>query len=335
MSRVFVHGSGAVSPAGWGTSALMKALDESAALPTQELSGAGKTFRVRNAPTPSPRPACLAHPRLRRVSAISQYATAAAFEALGDLRKPEHRLGIVVGVHAASIRYSERFYGDVLRDPATAPPVLFPETVINAPASHLAASLGSTHITYSVLGDQTAFVQALLIGAGWLADDRADIVLVIGAEETDWTVSASANLFSRDVICAEGAGALCLMREPSSIELESISDPALFSGRQKREPAAKQIASEFLPGVTNDLLCDGITGSHRWDAAESTAWREWAGARLSPKRILGEGLSAATAWQFVAAAERLRAQKHPAAVISAIGSNQQAIAGRLRFNEQN
>ena len=46
--------------------------------------------------------------------------------------------------NTASIRYSERFFGEVLENPATASPMLFPETVMNAPASHMAAYLGCT-----------------------------------------------------------------------------------------------------------------------------------------------------------------------------------------------
>jgi hypothetical protein len=331
VSSIFVRGCGAVSPAGWGVAALIDALDKRAEIPPQPLPSPTKQFTVRTVPAPNPRPAFLAHPRLRRASVISQYATAAALEALGNLRGPEHRLGIVVGVHAASIRYSEKFFFEVLRDPTTASPLLFPETVINAPASHLAANINATHLTYSVLGDQTAFIQALAVAAGWLTNDRVDIALVVSAEETSWTVSAAANFFSRQVICSEGAGALCLMRDSgeNSIELTSITDPVLFTDHN-RDRATQKIAAQFLPGSRDDMLCDGRTGSARWDAAESRAWREWQGSTLSPREILGEGLSAATAWQFIAAVERLRSNRARTAVISAAGSNQQAIAARLQ-----
>ena len=330
MSRVFIRGLGAVSPAGWGVPALLSALENKSQLPTQTVAAPGRKFDIRTVPTPNPRPAFLAHPRLRRASAISQFATAAALEALGNLRAPNQRLGIVVGVHAASIRYSEKFFSEVLRDPSTASPLLFPETVINAPASHLAANLNSTHLTYSVLGDQTAFFQALLVSAGWLATNRADIVLAIGAEETAWTVSATANFFSRKVICAEGAGALCLTREPDddAIELTAITDPAVYTDHN-RTRAARQVASNFLPGSDRELLCDSRAGAHRWDSAEAAAWQNWRGQTLSPRATLGEALSAATAWQFIAAAEHLRSGRAQTAIISAAGSNHQAIAARL------
>jgi 3-oxoacyl-(acyl-carrier-protein) synthase len=308
----------------------MQALENRPTLPTQSISAPGRQFTIRTVPAPNPRPACLTHPRLRRASAISQYATAAAVEALGSIRAPEHRLGIVVGVHAASIRYSEKFFAEVLRDPATASPLLFPETVINAPASHLAANISSTHLTYSVLGDQTAFFQALAVAAGWLANNRADVVLAIAAEETAWTVSATANFFSKKVICSEGAGALCLIRDPDehAIELTAITDPAVFTSHD-RPRAAANIAAQFLPGSPGQLLCDSRTGAARWDSAETRAWKNWQGTTISPREIFGEGLSAATAWQFIAAVEHLRAKKSAAAIVNTAGSNQQAIAARL------
>lgn len=331
MSRIFIRGCGAVSPAGWGVPALTNALETRSVPPLQTLPTPTRQFSVRTVPTPNPRPAFLAHPRLRRASAISQYATAAAIEALGNLRAPEQRLGIVVGVHAASIRYSEKFLSEVLRDPATASPLLFPETVINAPASHLAANINATHLTYSVLGDQTAFFQALAVGAGWLAQNRVDIALVISAEETAWTVSAAANFFSREVVCSEGAGALCLTREPgeNSVELTAITDPAVFT-HHNRTFATQKIAAEFLPGSADELLCDSRTGAHRWDRAETEAWHGWRGPTISPRGILGEGLSAATAWQFIAAVDSLQRGVAKSAVISGAGSNQQAIAARLQ-----
>ena len=325
---VFIRGMGAVSPAGWGVPALLKALDEKPEISTQPLN----QFKVRTVPAPTTRSPAMSHPRLRRASSISQFASAAAHEALGNLPREGKRIGIVVGVHAASIRYSDRFFGEVLRDPATASPLLFPETVINAAASHLAASLGATHLSYSVLGDQTAFLQALLVGAGWLEDDRADLVLVIGSEETDWTVSAAANFFSRNLICSEGAGAICLSREPGegpAVELESISNPHLYSGAVNRVEAARQMAHELLPANDNEILADSRTGCRRWDSAENAAWVDWKGDSISPRKVLGEALSAATAWQFIAATNQLTSGRAQRAIISSVGSNQQAIGARL------
>jgi hypothetical protein len=81
--------------------------------------------------------------------------------------------------------------------------------------------------------------------------------------------------------------------------------------------------------MKKELLCDGLQGVARLDSAEQEAWRDWTGARLSPKRVLGEGLMAAAGWQCVAAVDALQRKVHRAAVVSVVGSNQQAIAARF------
>ena len=70
MSRILVGGWGAVSPAGWGVPAMRAALEQGAPLPVESLAwpGSERTLSVRAVPAPSPRPAFLGHPRLRRAS---------------------------------------------------------------------------------------------------------------------------------------------------------------------------------------------------------------------------------------------------------------------------
>jgi hypothetical protein len=83
-----------------------------------------------------------------------------------------------------------------------------------------------------------------------------------------------------------------------------------------------------------ELLCDGLSDSPRTDAAERAAWCDWAGPRLSPKRVLGEGLMAAAAWQCVAACDLVSAGRFPAANVSLVGSNQQAMGARFKQDRQ-
>ncbi len=78
-----------------------------------------------------------------------------------------------------------------------------------------------------------------------------------------------------------------------------------------------------------ELLCDGLGNSPRADAPELAAWRDWTGPRISPKRILGEGLMATAAWQCVAACDAVASGRFAAANVSLVGSNQQAIGARF------
>ena len=205
MTRIFVHGLGAVSPAGWGVGPLREALHKGQPIPVQEVAAPGDgRLRVRPVPPPPQRPPFLAHPRLRRSSIISQHVVGAALEALGGDANRNQRLGILVCLMSGCVTYCRRFFEEVLTDPVMASPLLFPETVFNASASHLAAYLNSPQVSYTLVGDDSAFVQGLATGAGLLLDGRLDGCLVIGAEETDWIVAGSLRLFSPGSIQAGG-----------------------------------------------------------------------------------------------------------------------------------
>ena len=83
------------------------------------------------------------------------------------------------------------------------------------------------------------------------------------------------------------------------------------------------------------LLCDGLGNSPRADGPELAAWRDWPGPRLSPKRILGEGLMAVPAWQCVAACDALANNRFKTATVSLVGFNQQAIGAKFRAINSN
>jgi len=338
MSRIFVAGIGAVSPAGWNVSALRDALEKNEPLPVQSLPRPGwdEPLRTRLVPNPPVRPEFLAHPRLRRTSPITHYAASAALEALAGLRAnpaaKNSRLGIVVCLQSGCVQYSCRFYDETLKNPATASPLVFPETVYAAPASHVAALLENVVLAYSLVGDPSAFLQGVALGVQWLEENRVDAALVIGAEETNWITADALWHLDRRAIVTAGAGALCLCREAklsSGVELAAITDAHTFSARQSRTQSAQAMRQQFGKKSPGELLCDGIGDSRRTDAAELAAWRDWAGPRVSPKKILGEGLMAAAAWQCVAACDAVAGGKFAAANASLVGSNQQAIGARF------
>ena len=356
MSRIFVAGLGAVSPAGWNVAALREALQQGEPLPVQTLARPGweRPLPVRLVPNPPMRPEFLTHPRLRRTSPSTHYVVATALEATAGLRanaNPGLRLGLVVCLQSGCVNYSCRFYEETLKDPATASPLLFPETVYAAPASHLAAVLGNISLASSLVGDPATFLQGLSLGAQWLEENRVDACLVIGAEETNWILADALWHLERPAILTAGAGALCLCRNSewsAGVELAAITDAHTYSTRNRRTPAARAMREQLgapasgrpvasrqnrkiagrMPALP-ELLCDGIGNSPHADAAELSAWRDWTGPRLSPKRILGEGLMAAAAWQCVAACDAVAGEQFTAANVSLVGSNQQAIGARF------
>ena len=274
MSRVFVHGVGAVSPAGWGVPALRAALEKNLPLPTSPLARPGwdKLIFVRAVPPPSARPEFLAHPRLRRASAAAQHVVAAALEALGPdakrVQRGELRLGVIVCIMAGCVTYSRRFYEEVLKNPPTASPLIFPETVFNAPASHLAAFLNSGGINYTLVGDDGAYLQGLALAAQWLALGQADACVVVGAEELDWIVADAVRHFHRATVHAAGAGAVYLRREVASEnhpELAVVTDSFLFTKKQDRAAAARKMREQLSPadGGRCEQTCHGTGAVHR------------------------------------------------------------------------
>src|SRR5207247_6729603 len=98
------------------------------------------------------------HPRLRRASVISRFAAAAGFEALKNAgvnvdEKTAERIALVFAISNGGVIYTKRFYRSIVEsDAQSASPLLFPETVFNAPASHLAAILGVTGAVYTLVG---------------------------------------------------------------------------------------------------------------------------------------------------------------------------------------
>ena len=334
--RIFVTGCGAVSPAGWGVPALRDALSHGQPLPDQPLArpSPGRPLRARLVPPPNPRPAFLAHPRLRRTTPITHYAAAAALEAAAPLapKSASLRLGIIVCLQSGCVQFSCRFFDETLKDPATASPLVFPETVYAAPASHIAALFESVVLACTLVGDPACFLQGAALGAQWLRENSVDACLLVGAEETNWIVADALWRLDRPAVIAGGAGALCLTRAASPrplAELLCITDAYTYTAGRNRSEAARAMRAQLPGDPALELLCDGLSAGGRADAAEASAWNDWSGARLSPKRVLGEGLIASAAWQCVAACDALAGGHFAAADISLVGSNQQAIGARF------
>lgn len=338
MSRVFIHGLGAVSPAGWGVAALSEAVRRNIPLPATELlrPGWSRPLNVRNVPAPTERPAFMAHPRLRRCSSITQHAVGAACEALGTdlplVQSGQLRVALVICAMSGCVTYSRRFYEEVLNDPSLASPLLFPETVFNAPGSHLAAFLNSRAPSSTLVGDETTFLQGLTLAAQWLEQGDADGCLVLGLEEADWLSADALRHFSRSAVHAGGAGAVYLRagsQPANAVELDAITDVTTFPAETFRAAAAARIREQLPSGNADELLCLSSRNDTTTNDVEDQAWQDWSGERIAPKRVLGEAFTAAAAWQCVAACDALSRGIANAAIISVLGTNQTAAGARF------
>lgn len=336
MSRpVCITGAGAVSPAGWGVAALLQVLRSGdRIIPSLlERPGAGSMTRTPVLRVPAAGATTPKFARLRRTSAISKFAAAAASEALGEERlariaEENLRVGVIFTVTNGCVNYSGRFFGEVLADPATASPILFPETVFNAPSSHLSAMIRSTAPNDTLIGDSTGFFTGVDLAAEWITRGDVDGCLVVSAEEIDWLSAEGLRHYSRSYLPSEGAAAIYLEAADGPVKLLRLPDPVSLAANS-RSDAARKVREKLAPDDDGQtLLVDGRAGVRRYDLPEAIAWADWTGPRWSPRMVLGEGMGVSSALQIVAAVAAVRSGDFQKAVITATGANQQA-AGLL------
>ncbi len=268
-------------------------------------------------------------PRLRRASGISLLAAAAAQTAIAASSiTPGSRTALVLGVSSGCAHYTRRFYEQIVKTGAnTASPLLFPETVHNAPASHLAAILRLDGATYTLIGDATIGLQALHFANQLLAMGDADQVIVAAAEELDWILAEGHHVWrltSRDGKCrphhgggtllAEGAAAIVLTAGGSGIKVTTAPGSTVAC----RRTAASAFANALAPfrDKKPDCVIDGADGT--W--IDLILARAEAPRRISPKATIGNALGASALQQVVIAAS----QPVGAALITALGWNQHA-----------
>ena len=270
------------------------------------------------------------HPRLRRASAISRFAAAAGIDALAEGRSTigeidAERMALVFAVSNGGVVYTKRFYHNVVESGAqSASPLLFPETVFNAPASHLAAILGITGASYTLVGDGAVGVLAMKMASDLLDNGALEYCLVVGAEEADWLLCDAYHKWRlikreppiepfheppRGTILSEGAGAVLLARE-GAVQIDAIDAGANFS--QRRE--AKEIVRRILHDLADEHACVLASANGTFvDLAERNAIkRELPGALVySAKPALGESVGASGLWQTIAGAQALRTKRLP------------------------
>ena len=322
--RIRIAGAGAVSPAGWGVRHLLDVCDaDNARCETSLLERGDVISPVMRVPA-APPGVVPRLPRLRRVSPITKFAAAAAIEALGT-REDTTNIGIVFCLSNGCVNYSNRFFTEALENPSTASPILFPETVFNAPASHLSAMLGSRAPNDTLISDGAGFFCGMDLAVDWLLRGEVAGVLVVCAEEIDWLSAEGLRLYHGDLVSAEGAAALFLEAgDGPGVDLLRLPDPVPFS-RVPRHNATTALRDTLA--VDDDggtLLVDGRTGIPSIDAAESTAWADWAGPRWSPRMRIGESMGASAGLQCAAAVAAVAAGRFARAVVTVTGSNQQA-----------
>ena len=359
-----VAGMGWVTPLGSGVEEVWnRLLDGETAVAESLSSPLGKAYPVFRVPAWATAQAP-AHPRLRRSSAISRFAVVAGLAALANANvkldeETAARTALIFAVSNGGVIYTKRFYHDVVESGAqAASPLLFPETVFNAPASHLAAILGINGASYTLVGDGAVGTLALKMAEDLMASDALDYCLVVGAEEADWLLCDAYHKWrllraappiepfqkpSRGMIVSEGAGAVLLARA-GRVQIEKVATGTNF--RKQREAAAcvDKVFAELCT-TPPDLVAASANGTFIDDAEQTSIRAHCPNAKVyAVKGALGDSVGASSLWQTICAAEALVTGRVPpggnpvsphgelqSAVVSTCGLNQQVAGLRLGF----
>jgi 3-oxoacyl-[acyl-carrier-protein] synthase II len=327
-----IAGMGWVTPLGNGVDPVWKQLLQgyeatAAKIPEQFGDRAYNAYRVPESVLTSLAP----HPRLRRASAISRFAAAAGLEALQaagvklDSQSAE-RIALVFAISNGGVIYTKRFYREIVEAGAqSASPLLFPETVFNAPASHLAAILGITGATYTLVGDSAVGLLAIKMADDLMANEALDYCLVVGAEEADWILCDAYRRWrllrltppiepfsdkKRGMILSEGAGAVLLARD-GLVVIGGIHPGMSYGKRAEAEEALKRILSN-LSQMEIDFVISSANGTFI-DEAECEALRQTIPDAFvyTAKPALGESVGAAGLWQVIVGTQALRCGELP------------------------
>ena len=305
--------------------------EEAQATPVASSLGGKKDYLVFTVPPDATAPAAR-YPRLRRSSAISRFAVVAGLAALHNAgieldEESAARTALVFAISNGGVIYTKRFYHEIVQSgAAAASPLLFPETVFNAPASHLAAILGVTGASYTLVGDGAVAVLALRMAEDLMANAELDRCLIVAAEEADWLLCDAYRKWrllraappiepfarpSRGTIFSEGAGAVLLARE-GGVALERVDAGGNFARQIELVKALEPVCADLQTETPTAVVIASANGTFI-DEAERGALAKYfrAASIYTPKPALGESVAAGGLWQVICGALALRRQQLP------------------------
>lgn len=330
---LFVQGVGAVSPLGPNATTTWAQLLAGNEAPRKLLPNGVNGREYYYVPVPEKFIAEAGRqPRLRRSGAISLMGAAAAYDALADAGfQPDTQLGtrcaVIYAICSGGVNYTRRFYHELITQGANAAsPMLFPETVYNAPASHLAALLKLDGQSYTLVGDCAVGLSALHFAAQLFVNQpQLELCVVVGTEEADWILSDAFDSWrmvnrnsdfevfgkAQGTIFAEGAAAVVLGRT-HGIPVARSGPGLSFFSRRDALAAARQVIEPMIQKEVPDCVICSANGTFV-DQIEERVLREFLPMTpvYSYKPALGDALGASALFQTVFAVFALRHQTIP------------------------
>lgn len=189
--RICVTGLGIISSIGIGKEEFLSSLKEgrsgveeirefNTSFSPSKMGGMVRSFNPRDFMAPS---------KIRRLDRASQFAIAASKLALDDAgfsitNENSSRVGIVLGSGFCGLSSSEEFHrGQILKGFLDLNPMLFPNTVPNAPASYVSIELGIQGVNSTLVQSFCSAEAAVLFACDQLRKERADLILTGGVDE--------------------------------------------------------------------------------------------------------------------------------------------------------
>lgn len=267
--------------------------------------------------------------RLRRSGTISHMALAAAMDAVasaGLTPDEQSQLTVLFATSDGGVNYTRRFFSELEgRGPGAGSPLLFPETVYNAPASHIAAYFQSDREATAMVGDAAVALSAISAGRELLSSGHANHVLIVAANECDaisaagysrWKFLSPSSNKPTGNIFSEGAAAIVLGQTPAH-------KPALAWCQEGRPHfSQKEAAASLREILSNHKISPSVIfpSCQRTplQAMEVNAINHPGVRTIHLKNSLGEGLAFTAMAQMVAAAHHAESYKE-SALVSVIG----------------
>ncbi len=327
---IVITGIGAITPAGAGKEAFWEAVKNGRQCFAESERIASKGLKGRLCAPVSDADSALSDRRFRRAADISKYALVAVKEAVADARldlskQDPARIGLVMGVTHGAINFTREFHAGFVKDGvAGASPMLFSDSVLNAPAGNVSIALNIKGPTHTIVGDSNAGFSALSYGLKLLEHGNVDVCFIGGAEELDPVIAgayeklrlrAPNDAAAEDIrpfapdkngfIIGEGACVLAIERMETAVKRGAriyarVASADYFAEAQK--------AASLAPGFNGaDVLVSSGANGTGFDEFEatllSTALKDAASMRLfCLKRLFGESFAASGVMQTAAAA---------------------------------
>lgn len=154
--------------------------------------------------------------RFRRAAGISKYALAAVrllMDDAGEVVVDGTDTALISGITHGALNYTQEFHRALLQDGVDAiSPILFSDSVLNAPAGNLSICFSIKGPVHTLVGGPEITVKSIALAYSMVLDRLAGKTIVVSAEElNEISYSCYSRLGSGPL--SEGAGAILIEKE--------------------------------------------------------------------------------------------------------------------------